>query len=166
MGSGCSLLQSQVHQFSERWQAVLWTDLSLCALKESLKMDSELWTCLFKIYWVFPRWPLRHTRVRFYAFIVRQPLLEVAWYITVMIIHLLFLMQFKFMNFHIFTFITFHSINETRHITHHIDHKDCYSKNVIYMVHSNRCHKQPNDNLKPTILMNIAADQTNSNKKF
>ena len=31
------------------------------------------------------------------------------------------------------------STGETRHITHHID---CNSKNVIYMVHCNRCHKQ------------------------
>ena len=37
------------------------------------------------------------------------------------------------------TSYTFHSTGETRHITHHID---CNSKNVIYMVHCNRCHKQ------------------------
>ena len=37
------------------------------------------------------------------------------------------------------TSYTFHSTGETRLITHHID---CNSKNVIYMVHCNRCHKQ------------------------
>ena len=37
------------------------------------------------------------------------------------------------------TSYTFHSTGETEHITHHID---CNSKNVIYMVHCNRCHKQ------------------------
>ena len=37
------------------------------------------------------------------------------------------------------TSYTFHSTSETRHITHHID---CNSKNVIYMVHCNHCHKQ------------------------
>ena len=37
------------------------------------------------------------------------------------------------------TSYTFHSTGETRHITHHIDRN---SKNVIYMVHCNRCHKQ------------------------
>ena len=37
------------------------------------------------------------------------------------------------------TSYTFRSTGETRHITHHID---CNSKNVIYMVHCNRCHKQ------------------------
>ena len=37
------------------------------------------------------------------------------------------------------TSYTFHSTGETRLITHHID---CNSKNVLYMVHCNRCHQQ------------------------
>ena len=37
------------------------------------------------------------------------------------------------------TTYTFHSTGETRFITHHIN---CNSKNVIYMVQCNRCHKQ------------------------
>ena len=36
-------------------------------------------------------------------------------------------------------FLLLYSTGETRHITHHID---CYSKNVIYMLHCNRCHKK------------------------
>ena len=34
---------------------------------------------------------------------------------------------------------TFHSTDETRHITNHIDDN---SRNVVYMVHCNRYHKQ------------------------